>query len=277
MAAATATLDTGELLELILLNLDTKTLLLSQRVDRRWHYIIRHSKMLQKKLFLLPTNSFDEILELGLLDASKSERYNILDATSQRSKQFLEQVVILNDLLFDTTREWKLRSVAFADPATRSGTFIPSWQRMLLTQPPPSTGRGDVMFWFEDSHDNDELCEGVNTLGDMMQKIYVKEASLPGFDVDWQSAAVRPVKHAVDGTYYMKLMAQRQKDAVKLPVKKVPSLTDVRKAAELATRFENRFQDDFFVDDEFDNVQTTAATHDDASWPTDEGAEFANL
>ncbi|GIZ46008.1 hypothetical protein CKM354_000915100 [Cercospora kikuchii] len=277
MAAATATLDTGELLELILLNLDTKTLLLSQRVDRRWHYIIRHSKMLQKKLFLLPTNSFDEILELGLLDASKSERYNILDATSQRSKQFLEQVVILNDLLFDTTREWKLRSVAFADPATRSGTFIPSWQRMLLTQPPPSTGRGDVMFWFEDSHDNDELCEGVNTLGDMMQKIYVKEASLPGFDVDWQSAAVRPVKHAVDGTYYMKLMVQRQKDAVKLPVKKVPSLTDVRKAAELATRFENRFQDDFFVDDEFDNVQTTAATHDDASWPADEGAEFANL
>jgi hypothetical protein len=214
MAACTAVLDTAELLEFILLELDTRTLLLAQRVDRQWHQVIRNSKSLQKKLFLLPTNTFDELLDLGLLN-TKPEKYNILDATSNRSKQWLEQVVILNDLLFDTTREWKLRPVPFADPAERSGKFIPSWQRMYLTQPPPSTGKGDVMFWFEDTHDNDELCEDVNTLGDMMQKVYVKEASLPEFNVHWQSAAVRPVKHAVDGVYYMKLRSQRQRDAGK--------------------------------------------------------------
>lgn len=331
MAAATATLDTGELLELILLNLDTRTLLLSQRVDRRWHYIIRHSKMLQKKLFLLPTNTFDEILELGLLDAAKSERYNILDATSHRSKQFLEHIVILNDLLFDTTREWKLRNVAFADPAKRSGsnsnsnnnsnnnhdhphnttnnntntntmTFIPSWQRMLLTQPPPSTGKGDVMFWFEDAHDHDELCEGVNTLGDMMQKIYVKEASLTGFDVDWKSAAVRPVKHAVDGTYYMKLLAQRQRDcdvAAKQEEEEMLLLQKKKKrgrgrnrggmgaVGQSRERFEEFFEEEiprggFYGgngdgNDEVMNTTTiTVATHDDATWPC-EGAEFAML
>lgn len=216
VAAATAVLDTAELLEFILLNLDTKTLLLAQRVDRRWHHVIRNSKHLQRKLFLMPTSSFDEILALGLLDGSRAEKYNILDATSNRSK-WLEQVVILNDLLFDTTREWKLRNVSFADPSRRTGKFIPSWQRMFLTQPPPSTGRGDVMFWFEDLKDNDELCGDVNTMGDMAQRIYVKEASQPEFVVDWSSAAMRPVKHAVDGTYYMKLLAQRRKDALKPP------------------------------------------------------------
>lgn len=210
-AAVHAVLETAELLEFILLNLDTRTLLLAQRVDKRWHYAIRGSKPLQQKLFLLPTNTFDQILNLGLLDPSRSEKYNILDATSNRSK-WLEQVVILNDLLFDTTREWRLRTCAFADPARRSGKFIPSWQRMLLTQPPPSTGRGDVMFWFEDAHDNDELCEDVNTMGDMMNKVYVKEAGLTGFRVHWSSASVRPVKHAVDGRYYMKLRSQREKD-----------------------------------------------------------------
>ncbi|KAI5360605.1 Putative F-box-like domain superfamily protein [Septoria linicola] len=293
MAAATATLDTGELLELILLNLDTRTLLLSQRVDRRWHYIIRHSKMLQKKLFLLPTNTFDEILELGLLDASKSERYNILDATSHRSKQFLEQVVILNDLLFDTTREWKLRNVAFADPEARQGTdsrvmrFIPSWQRMLLTQPPPSTGKGDVMFWFEDANGNDELCEGVNTLGDMMQKIYVKNsARTDGFDVDWQSASVRPVKHAVDGTYYMKLLAQRKKDEGRRRKVSVDLMKEMTPSTPALPIGESIEQFEAYFDDGEDDAASSArpfnrfeavTTHEETTWPCDVGAEFANL
>lgn len=68
------------------------------------------------------------------------------------------------------------------------------------------------MFWFEDSHDNDELCQDVDTMGAMMDKVYAKEASLQGFEVHWESAAVRPVKHAVDGAYYMRLLSQRRKE-----------------------------------------------------------------
>lgn len=68
------------------------------------------------------------------------------------------------------------------------------------------------MFWFEDSHDNDELCQDVDTMGAMMDKVYAKEASLQGFEVHWESAAVRPVKHAVDGAYYARLLSQRRKE-----------------------------------------------------------------
>lgn len=290
MSATQAALDTAELLEFVLLNLDTRTLLLAQRVDRNWHQVIRNSKSLQKKLFLLPTNHFDELLDLELLD-TKPEKYNILDATSNRSKQWLEQVVILNDLLFDTTREWKLRSVAFADPVVarrNGGKFIPSWQRMLLTQPPPSTGKGDVMFWFEDGKDNDELCEDVNTLGDMMQKVYVKEACVPGFTVEWQSAAVRPVKHAVDGVYYMKLRSQRQKEAgkkEKMPPtmstflqsrEKAEEVWDVRRAAE---EWMWRVEESVEIFPSTDGGQGTVVGGGgvpEVGWPS-EAEEFANL
>ena len=211
MSAVAAVFDTTELLESILTRLDTRTLLLAQRVERRWKQVISSSKPLLKKLFLLPTTTFDEILDYGFLDVSDSEKYNILDSTSNRSK-WLEQVVILNDLLFDTTREWKLRSVSFASPHAPQSDVTPSWKRMLLTQPPPSTGNGDVMFWFEDARDNDELCEEVDTMDELMQKIYAKERGLRGSAVSWDSAAVRPVKHPVAGTYYVKLLNQRQKE-----------------------------------------------------------------
>lgn len=159
------------------------------------------------------------------------------------------------------------------------------------------------MFWFEDAHDHDELCEGVNTLGDMMQKIYVKEASLTGFHVDWKSAAVRPVKHAVDGTYYMKLLAQRQRDcdvAAKQEEEEMLLLQKKKKkrgrgrsrggmgaVGQSSERFEEFFEEEiprggFYGGngDGNDEVMTTTtvtvATHDDATWPC-EGAEFAML
>jgi hypothetical protein len=44
---------TFELLEAVLINLDTRTLLTSQRVDQRWHQTIKNSSPLQRKLFLL--------------------------------------------------------------------------------------------------------------------------------------------------------------------------------------------------------------------------------
>ncbi|KAK4495594.1 hypothetical protein PRZ48_012862 [Zasmidium cellare] len=201
-------LQTPELFELILLHLDTRTLLLSQRVSSYWSHFIRTSKPLQRKLFFLPTTTFTDLSALHLLSTTDSEKFNILDATSNRCK-WLQQIVVLNDLLFDTTREWRLRSVSYADPSIQpNGGVTPSWKRMLLTQPPPSTGKGDVMFWFEDSASNDELCEGVDTMGQMMGRVYGKE----GCEVDWVSAGVRPVKHAVDGGYYGRLLRTRERE-----------------------------------------------------------------
>jgi hypothetical protein len=52
--AETTTLSTPELLELIPLNLDIQTLLLSQRICRTWQEIIQESLPLQKHLFLAP-------------------------------------------------------------------------------------------------------------------------------------------------------------------------------------------------------------------------------
>lgn len=52
--AVFAVLDTNELFEQILLGLDFKTLLLAQRVSRQWSSVISSSKLLQRKLFLLP-------------------------------------------------------------------------------------------------------------------------------------------------------------------------------------------------------------------------------
>ncbi|OQO10480.1 hypothetical protein B0A48_03777 [Cryoendolithus antarcticus] len=49
--AATAVLELPELLETVLINLDVKTLLLSQRANKQWKAIIESSPDLQDKLF----------------------------------------------------------------------------------------------------------------------------------------------------------------------------------------------------------------------------------
>lgn len=54
MAAMTAVLATGELFELILLQVDMRTLLISvQLVNTNWHEFIKHSVSLQRKLHFL--------------------------------------------------------------------------------------------------------------------------------------------------------------------------------------------------------------------------------
>lgn len=55
-AEATA-LSTFELLELILLQLDTQTLLMAQRTCQTWYRIIQESVPIQKALFFAPTDS----------------------------------------------------------------------------------------------------------------------------------------------------------------------------------------------------------------------------
>ncbi|KAK4893805.1 hypothetical protein LTR27_007830 [Elasticomyces elasticus] len=59
MTACTATLDTVELLENILLHLPIRTLLISQRVSRQWQSIVRGSRKARQALFLEPCGDVD--------------------------------------------------------------------------------------------------------------------------------------------------------------------------------------------------------------------------
>ena len=56
MAASDQVLGIVELLEKILFHLDTKTLLLAQRVCKQWRALVKRSKKLQQALFFEPVN-----------------------------------------------------------------------------------------------------------------------------------------------------------------------------------------------------------------------------
>lgn len=64
MAALACVFDTVELLEAILVCLPSKELLLTQRVSKRWRYVICGSIKLQRALFFEPEE--DEPLTLAL-------------------------------------------------------------------------------------------------------------------------------------------------------------------------------------------------------------------
>lgn len=65
MKAAHDALHTAELLELILIGVDMRTLLVAQRVSRYWYESMKNSVRLQKKLFLIPATTKD-IIELNI-------------------------------------------------------------------------------------------------------------------------------------------------------------------------------------------------------------------
>ncbi|KAK4619530.1 hypothetical protein CLAFUW4_11690 [Fulvia fulva] len=65
MTASDDTLHTAELLELILTNLDPRTLLLAQRMSTYWRDLIINSPPLQKKLFLRPATT-QELFSLAI-------------------------------------------------------------------------------------------------------------------------------------------------------------------------------------------------------------------
>ncbi|KAK4624253.1 hypothetical protein CLAFUW4_06077 [Fulvia fulva] len=66
-SAIPAVFNTTELLEKILLRTDMKTLLLAQRVCRKWKAVIGASSTIQKKLFMVPVSNIEEAFRLGIL------------------------------------------------------------------------------------------------------------------------------------------------------------------------------------------------------------------
>lgn len=147
MATATATsrtLDTPELLELILSYLPIDRLLLAQRISRGWHTLISNSPMLQALLyFRAPTTT----------SSPSSHTINPL-LQSAFPFMFNPKLVLHDDLVTD----WDLRFGHLADPPKPApsmqekpavflySSFVlnevawrrkeASWRKMLITSPP---------------------------------------------------------------------------------------------------------------------------------------------
>lgn len=114
-----AALFIWELLEHMLLNLDMRTLLVSQRVFRLWYTVINRSKRLQQKLFLQPIDP-----------SNKSRVRNLLLEEvfwSQAADPFQSKYGCI----------YEQETGPMAKPSIHHGTA--SWRRMLIQQPPTST------------------------------------------------------------------------------------------------------------------------------------------
>jgi len=114
----TATLDTTELLNLILLHLPGRDILRLQRVSKRWFALITNSIDLQRKLFLEP---------LDFRQADGAQRYQMLqslahtiahDDIAKRACDFNGKTIKL--------RKWRPEDVVFMNPhLTREVHWMP--------------------------------------------------------------------------------------------------------------------------------------------------------
>ncbi|KAK3690645.1 hypothetical protein LTR37_019047 [Vermiconidia calcicola] len=136
--ATTKVLGLPELLEHILLGLDFKTLLLSQRVSTTWNDLIGHTRSLQQKLFFLPVASVDEAVDLGMVDR---ESLLLVEYPSDTDEFGKHHAVINTSILTAKDRgpEWTTRfqiraGVHIEIRSHREG--LGSWERMYFSQPP---------------------------------------------------------------------------------------------------------------------------------------------
>ncbi|PIB00719.1 hypothetical protein CB0940_00630 [Cercospora beticola] len=136
-----------ELFEKIMCNLDMKTLLLAQRVDRHWRTVICASKPLQQKLFFQPA-TLKQMLSLNAVETCRSKLitkrpgrrgnhpslfHNICSLGSDKSPE----VAIYNPLLLGyQVGRWPNLSPSIRRTSD-STTIRPSWENMFLVQPPP--------------------------------------------------------------------------------------------------------------------------------------------
>lgn len=150
MSAAIKVLHTAELLEQILINVtDMKTLLLAQRVDKFWRDIISDTLTLQKKLFFKPAAT-DELASLCMVASEHMKEVN------ERCSKFgvrygrsawnspPSSYALLNQLLLSDASHRNLSgTLSFEIPPqphsnSSAGAVVPSFKRMMVTQPPTS-------------------------------------------------------------------------------------------------------------------------------------------
>ncbi|KAK5725290.1 hypothetical protein LTR17_013053 [Elasticomyces elasticus] len=140
--AFNAVFNTTELLEMILVGVDTKTLLLAQRVNRKWRAVISDNHQLQQKLFMrLATR--EEAIALGMVQpvARLLQVYNIDTDSMEAVESYAtaERFVLLNPLAADDRRDisFAVRLATGSRGREAEDHKSQSWQRMYATMPPP--------------------------------------------------------------------------------------------------------------------------------------------
>lgn len=134
--AATAVLETTEMLENIMRFLDMKTLLLSQRVDKRWQATIKGSIMLQKKLFMLPA-TLGDVFELEMMGSRQDSQSLVLPDTRRKAvtSNYSSRYSVVNPLLFDSSKNENRPMFRHSLESTAAEG---SWRDMQIGQPPLS-------------------------------------------------------------------------------------------------------------------------------------------
>ncbi|KAI3327823.1 hypothetical protein HD806DRAFT_531158 [Xylariaceae sp. AK1471] len=133
LSAAQHVLGTVELLEFILLNLDTRTLLTSaQRVDRYWHEVIRHSPLLQRALFFEPDLNAPRIYNLLLAGVFPFCFPHLDPEAGDPMQPICRNKVLPIDINFRTFPNIS----TIIRKASAFAYIHASWRRMLVQQPP---------------------------------------------------------------------------------------------------------------------------------------------
>ncbi|KAK3641445.1 hypothetical protein LTR56_011258 [Elasticomyces elasticus] len=143
--AANAVLSTTELLEMILVDVDTKTLLLGQRVNRKWQAVISENKQLQQKLFMRRATRSEAIAlgmvqpPAGLLKVESMDIDQIDGASEVALYATTEDILLINPLsTYDCDDMFFGARLATCSHARQGQSYqSESWQRMYATMPPP--------------------------------------------------------------------------------------------------------------------------------------------
>lgn len=168
-----AVVDSVELLETVLLELDMTTLLVSaQRVSKHWHAIIAHSPRLQQALFFRPAGPrgsehsppvINDLLsrKFGKFFFQVDEDFTYLHRSSAFSK-LPWATNALNPLPVTVFGPSRYPAWTAGSPQTEDSRRIfrrrnASWRRMLVSQPPPPV----LGFSWLDLGDGQELQLGV--------------------------------------------------------------------------------------------------------------------
>ncbi|KAM0714435.1 hypothetical protein Q7P37_010222 [Cladosporium fusiforme] len=155
----------AELLENVLKQLDTKTLLLSQRVSKQWHELIRSSPSLQAKLFFTGTSRpaegdhyawYESENRLERLDSDASDEDIVATSTK------VLKGITLNPLLTEEILPLETNSILPASQQGQRHEAITinrllaspkgSWRSMYISSPPVTTIQARSVFcWSPDN------------------------------------------------------------------------------------------------------------------------------
>jgi hypothetical protein len=142
--APTKVFGTAELLHAILLKLDSRTLLLAQRVNCAFQDTITRSSQLQKKLFFKPVKFLAEAHDLGMIDERSVVASFCAWPRMDKQRVLFEQLgaLILNPMVFTSkvfSSKDRRRGMAKVQASCLKSVQrdpSPSWKKMLASQPP---------------------------------------------------------------------------------------------------------------------------------------------